>query len=176
MVNCVMCQKSFRLKVGKDQNTRCEKCASQWRDYQLIEQRLEAEKKKEEDKIRMKELLLREKQLELEKLKITIKESQGNGNAIELTCYYDQNAQKKVSELLAGARSTSPHTPLPSLPTASLFRKKPTGCVRNATEFLDYRKPRKLPSIEGLRNRVALRHKLEEDYRSSAGSSGISVD
>ena len=55
----------------------------------------------------MKELLLKEKELELEKQKVTIKETLQTGSSIELTCYYDQNAHQKISELLTGAKLLS---------------------------------------------------------------------
>ena len=52
--------------------------------------------------MKQSELLLREKQLEMERQKVTIKETLPNGNTIELTCYYDKQAQNKISEVLSG--------------------------------------------------------------------------
>lgn len=79
-------------------------CAQSWREQEIIQQNIEKEKQERENEIRMKELLLKEKELELEKQKVTIKETLQTGSSIELTCYYDQNAHQKISELLTGAK------------------------------------------------------------------------
>ena len=52
--------------------------------------------------MKQSEISLKDKQLEMERQKVTIKESLPNGNIIELTCYYDKQAQHKISEVLSG--------------------------------------------------------------------------
>lgn len=49
-----------------------------------------------------RELELKQKQLDMEKQKVTIKESFPNGGNVELTCYYDDSMQEKVRNLLKG--------------------------------------------------------------------------
>jgi len=183
MVNCITCKRSFRSSIGKNKNTRCESCAISWREQELIQKQIEKDKTEKENEIRFQEILLKEKQLELEKQKITIKETLSNGAAIELTCYYDQTSHHKINELLSGARKSLPAPPK-QRPT---LLPSETRCVNNRRksifekpkpldDSLEYRLPRKLPSIDSLaKNRVTQRYKLDEDAGSSAGS-GMSVD
>ena len=81
----------------------CFSCAKIWRKKQLVDEEAARLKEEKDIDLRYREVLLKEKQLEMEKQKITIKETlPGTGNIIELTCYYDQHSRAKVTELLAG--------------------------------------------------------------------------
>lgn len=155
-----------------------------------------------------RELELKNRQLEMERQKVTIKESLPQGSVVELTCFYDEKMQEKVHSLLRGAHlalptsSTHEKTPL----TDKLRNESPGHRSRSSTldadessgyrrvhfqpdtnstpdrkrigaegkELPEFRKPRKLPSIDGMRNRLTSRHRLE-DEGSSFGSGG-SVD
>ena len=56
-----------------------------------------------EIELKIRELNLQEKQMELEKQKVTVKETSSfNGSSIELTCYYDQSSKDKIQDLLSG--------------------------------------------------------------------------
>ncbi|XP_057308173.1 uncharacterized protein LOC130646055 [Hydractinia symbiolongicarpus] len=173
MVNCASCQRSFKVRVGKTKSTRCENCANFWREEEAKRQQNEREKKERENEVQIKELLLREKQMEMERQKVTIKETSRNGNIIELTCYYDQNTRNKITDLLAGARRA---LPCPPSSTPSDYQRRRLTNLLKSPEDGEFRRPRQLPSIDGLvRSRIAQRYKLEEDAGSSAGS-GMSVD
>lgn len=174
MVNCAQCQRSFRSSFGKSKSTRCEGCAESWRKLQIFQEELQREKLEREDKLKQSELVLREKQLEMERQKVTIKETLPNGNTIELTCYYDKQAQHKISEVLAGARRALPAPPATPPTRLPFERRRITNVMPSPT---DLRRARKLPSVEGmLKNRIAQRHKLDEDGSSGGSASGTSID
>eukprot|EP00794_Sanderia_malayensis_P005591 gene5591-6280_t len=213
MVNCVTCKKAFKSRVGKDKNTRCERCAEVWRELQLREDEEGRKEKNRELDLLERELDLKSRQLEMEKQKVTLKETLSSGNSVELTCFYDEQMQEKVRNLLKGAhlalpgpesrektpKSTDTTYDTEDLPAyrsrTSTFDKndlvghrrvrfepdvnsspnhKKFSSKADASNLSECRKPRKLPSVEGLRSRLICRHRLE-DEGSSFGSGG-SVD
>lgn len=103
MVNCATCKKTFKTRIGKGKNSRCESCAQLWRELQLKEDSEGRKERQRELDIMERELELKQRQLEMEKQKVTIKECFPNGGNVELTCYYDDSMQEKVRNLLKGA-------------------------------------------------------------------------